>query len=440
MKKNFFILIFLLSFLCVNAFEANAEQWHVQSLLPKSVDKKISISGEFRYRLEYRDDFDFDDVRDDRDVFHLFRTRLNFEYKPLPFLKGFIQGQDARIISSEFLSDKPFRDSMDLRQGYVEMYDAIHKGFGLKVGRQELSYGSERLLGAFNWSNIAQSFDAAKVFYQFELVKLDIFMARKVLVESSRVLNEWDDKDNLVGFYAAAIPVIKDHTVDVYYFFRDSNRSIVFGPSVGSSDMSESTMGGRFLGKQPWGLDYQLEGAYQFGDFGVQDISAWMFIGLVGYNFQLPWTPRVTFEFDHASGDKRSGDGKRNTFDNLFPANHLFYGFMDLIGLQNINDLVFTMSGKPLPKLMLKMDTHFFFLDETTDSLYSAARFPTRTSKISNASHEVGQEIDFTLNYQLRPEIATLLGYSYFFSGDFLSESGSDDNASFFYVQLTVGF
>jgi len=43
-----------------------------------------------------------------------------------------------------------------------------HKEFpvSLKVGRQELSYGEERLVGAFAWNNIGRVFDAVKVRWQ----------------------------------------------------------------------------------------------------------------------------------------------------------------------------------------------------------------------------------------------------------------------------------
>ena len=43
-----------------------------------------------------------------------------------------------------------------------------HKEFpvSLKIGRQELSYGDERLVGAFAWNNIGRVFDSARVRWQ----------------------------------------------------------------------------------------------------------------------------------------------------------------------------------------------------------------------------------------------------------------------------------
>src|SRR2546422_2780459 len=64
--------------------------------------------------------------------------------------------------------DGPESDWLDLHQAYITLGN--HKEFplSLKVGRQELSYGEERLIGAFAWNNIGRVFDAVKVRWQNE--------------------------------------------------------------------------------------------------------------------------------------------------------------------------------------------------------------------------------------------------------------------------------
>lgn len=435
MKTYFYLWVFLwtASLAC-----AGIEEWKLQNWVPDKAGKMVKTSGEFRYRLEGRDNFDFDDAKDDEDVFHLFRTRLNIGIEPLEFARALVQFQDARIADSEFANEAPFKDPFDLRQGYLELYSFSRKGLGLRIGRQELAYGAERLIGAFNWSNVAQSFDAAKVFYQFENSRIDVFAARKVVIDSSTIFNEWDDRDQLAGLYGSC-QALQNHTIDAYYFFRDTDKPVVFGPNAGSGDLGESTIGGRVAGKQPWGLDYQLEGAYQFGDFGEMDISAWMVIAMAGYTFDFPGSPRFGLEVNHGSGDESSSDGERNTFDNLFPTNHLFYGYMDLASLQNITDYIISASVKPLSRLTAKLDMHFLFLDETSDSLYNAARVPIRTAT-ADVDDEIGTELDLTLNYQICSGAAALLGYSHFFPGDFISQTGKSDDGDFFYLQLAVSF
>ncbi len=60
----------------------------------------------------------------------------------------------------------PESDSIDLHQAYFTLGNPSEFPLTMKVGRQELSYGDERLIGAFDWNNIGRSFDAAKLRWQ----------------------------------------------------------------------------------------------------------------------------------------------------------------------------------------------------------------------------------------------------------------------------------
>ena len=165
-----------------------------------------------------------------------------------------------------------------------------------------------------------------------------------------------------------------------------------------------------------------------------------MAVGILGYTFQAPWQPRAAFEFDYGSGDSDPTDGKMTAFDNLYPTNHLFYGYMDFISLQNLNDYRFQISAKPTKKLKLQGDLHLIFLDTPKDSFYSAARAVTRTAaaSLSDVSPHVGNEIDLTVDYKLNNYVNVHAGYSHFFAGKYLQETGANDDADFVYVQTTL--
>ena len=94
-------------------------------------------------------------------------------------------------------------------------------------------------------------------------------------------------------------------------------------------------------------MGLRAEAAKQFGNSGRLDVDAQMAVGIIGYTFPVGWKPRASFEFDYASGDNDSSDGDRETFDNLHPTNHLFYGYMDFVSLQNINNYHFNL--RPIP-------------------------------------------------------------------------------------------
>src|SRR6185295_11046498 len=91
-----------------------------------------------------------------------------------------------------------------------------HKEFplSLKVGRQELSYGDERLVGAFAWNNIGRVFDAAKVRWQNAWFGADFFTSRTVIPEDHR-FNVENDHELFSGVCATST-LVPLNLLDLY--------------------------------------------------------------------------------------------------------------------------------------------------------------------------------------------------------------------------------
>jgi hypothetical protein len=373
--------------------------------------------------------------------------------------------------------DGPESDTIDLHQAYVALGN--HKEFPLsiKVGRQELSYGDERLIGAFAWNNIGRVFDAAKVRYQNSWFGADVFTSRPVIPEDGR-FNVNNNYDWFSGIYATTTKIPKN-SLDVYFLARNSStQAIAAEPSPQFPQPSARdiyTIGGRLksspgqLGK--W--DYLVEGAYQFGDFRDNrrvsatipplkdrlDQDAYMFVVQGGYTFDNAWgKPRLALEYTYASGDSNARDGKHETFENLFPTNHKFYGYMDFISLQNIQDVRGIFQLKPVARLSIAIEGHGFWLADTHDNFYNVAGVPrggatmaanvgTGTGYGINSSYGdfVGTELDIIAGYALTRFAQLEIGYGHFFVGDYIQQSlsapafGSKD-ADYLYVQANINF
>ena len=52
----------------------------------------------------------------------------------------------------------------------------------------------------------------------------------------------------------------------------------------------------------------------------------------------------------------------------------------------------------------------------------------------------MGAEIDLHVKVKIDKTFSVWAGYCHFFAGEFLDDTGSDDDADFFFVQLTVNF
>src|SRR5437667_11294105 len=99
-----------------------------------------------------------------------------------------------------------------------------------------------------------------------------------------------------------------------------------------------------------------------------------MAVSQAGSTFSGTWpNARLGLEYAFASGDSNPFDGKHETFENLFPTNHKFYGYMDFISLQNIHDARGILQLKPHSQLSLAVEGHGFWLANTHDSFYSAS-------------------------------------------------------------------
>lgn len=363
----------------------------------------------------------------------------------------------------------PESDTADLHQAYVTMGN--HKEFplSLKAGRQELSYGEERLVGAFAWNNIGRVFDAAKLRWQTEWFGADFFSGRVVIPEDNR-FNVPNDYDWFSGVYASVAKVPK-HTLDVYFLARNTSASAVTAepsPQLGQPSARDIyTLGFRLKSKPgefgPW--DYTVETMGQFGDFkdpragapAVRlDHRAYAFVAQGGYTFtQKTSTPRLGLEYAYGSGDGNPKDGKHTTFENLFPTNHKFYGYADLASLQNLHDVRPILTFKPHPRLNMAIEGHLFWLADTSDSFYSvtgAARGGTAATPAGgnfgvnpSYSNFVGSEVDFITGWALTRYAQLEGGYSHFFHGDYITRSlssaavGSRD-ADWAYLQLNINF
>lgn len=363
----------------------------------------------------------------------------------------------------------PESDTIDLHQAYVTIGN--HKKFplSLKIGRQEMSYGEERLIGAFGWNNIGRVFDAAKVRWQNEWFAADFFTSR-VVVPVDGQFNVNNDYDFFSGIYATTTKIPKN-TLELYFLARDASTKAIAAETSPQAPQPSArdiyTLGGRLksLPGQIGNWDYTLEGAYQFGNFrdlraGVPatrlEQDAFMVSLQAGYTFADVWaTPRLGLEYDFASGDSNPHDNVHGTFENLFPTNHKFYGYMDFISLQNIHDVRAILQLKPHSRVSLAVEGHGFWLADANDNFYNVggaprggtAATPTGNGYGINPNYNrfVGTELDIVGGVALTRFAQLEVGVGHFFTGNYIQQSlhhanfGSKD-ANYLYVQTSINF
>lgn len=430
-------------------------------------DIEERVRGEIR---ENNRDFDSSIEDDNDDAWLLNRFRLGLALKPVSWFKFYAQTQDSREAFSDRANIPGVRgaegdDIFDLRQLYVQLGDVKRFPLLLTVGRQVITYGDGRLVGDSRWGNFGRTFDAVRLRFEQPKFWIEPFFARPVQIER-HAFNESDAGDNFGGIYFSTEAVPKQ-TSDLYFYYRDKEDSQPdFDPTNRIDPQGTwngpaarfATFGGRVKSKADAlkGWDYTGEVAYENGDLYQTtrssprfDLSAFATHVSGGYTAkQIPWTPRLGLEYDFASGDRNPNDGKSQSFQNLYPSNHEKYGFMDEFSWRNIHDARVQLNAKPVKKLDLELDYHAFWLADTHDYWYrsnglSALRTRTpdgRDVRTIGARNFAGQEIDLTATWEATKNVKVQAGYSHFFAGGYLADTGPSDDADFGYLMTTISF
>ncbi len=398
-------------------------------VLTANAGDKFDISGEIRTRGEFSGkDFNSDT---DAESFGLLRTRLNAKFMPLNHVDVVITLQDSRVEGSETNTLSNSRN-LDLHQGYFDWSSINGSNFGLKVGRMELAYANQRLIGSVGWSNVGRSFDAGILNYKGESFKVDFFSARVVekntLGQSDNFVatpttpktanRDFGDTD-LIGIHSEFMPS-EGMSVQPFVYFRTTK---IDDGSTATEDKSSTdnltTLGLYYNFKMENGLSLEADGAYQIGKNDVTDVDTKAF--MFGVNAAM-WFGDSDQKFavkagiDLLSGDDGTDPTEVNTFNTLYATNHKFYGHMDYFLANPANGLQDIFVGGVWKKenLGVKANFHIF-------------------SAVEGDNTDLGKELDLDFWWKINSAIKFNAGLGVYFP-----EAG--DNGIWSYSGMTVNF
>lgn len=424
----------------------------------------VTLGGEVRVRGEWRDNVNF--VKDGTNASFIGqRVRLTANAQASDDVSFKITLQDTRNWGAATagaggpnLTDSG-DNTLDLHESYMNISNLLDTPVSLRIGRQELNYGDQRLIGGFGWSNNGRSFDAVKAMVTTDLANVDIFASKIRDRNQGTSVDPAGTVDNDQDFYGvyATTKAVPNNTLDLYLLLlRDGlhttamiGNNTTFGTITGSQKLY--TVGARLAGSVA-GLDYTVELPYQFGEIGDVDLKAWALAAKAGYTIPgAPMNLRLGAEYNYATGDDDTTAGSDSeTFSNLFPTNHNKMGFMDLQGWRNVSAWSVNLSADVSEKLRVFLAYWDFRRAETTDHWYGAGNWnnaPTtdtvRSATLNTSdSKKVGSEIDLVATYKYNNNVSIEAGLSRFFVDDFV-EAGAganNDDQDWAYLQVTARF
>ena len=193
-----------------------------------------------------------------------------------------------------------------------------------------------------------------------------------------------------------------------------------------------NTIGSRLVGQSDQVL-FDFEGAVQFGDWANQRTNARMFTGGIGYWFKdLPFRPTVWAYYDYASGDQNpnAAGTDHETFNTLFPFGHQYFGSLDIIGRQNIEDYHFELGMFPTDWCRITAGYHVLNLDSAKDALYNPSGSVVRQDKTGAAGTDVGDAFTVAVQFHIDDHNTFLIQYSELLVGSFIQKTAINNAAA----------
>jgi len=417
--------------------------WDRLKFIPLGTDQDVwlTLGGQARERGEYFRKFLFGDSEPKQsDGYLLSRYRLNADLHVTRYFRMFAEGRAAFALDRELVGGRTtsFVDELDLMNGFADVMIPFgpQASVTLRGGRQELIFGSQRLVGPGDFTQVPRAFEGGAAIGQVAGWTITPYWTRAVVIDKYRFNKSTADQEFFGVFGSGPLPVLPV-TLDLYWLDAN-NKTASFNGTVGREH--RHTLGGRVLGKiGATGLDFEVEGAAQFGTVGRGDVAASMFTTVVGYTLPVArLSPRVYVEFDYASGDDKRG-GDVGTFNQLYPNAHSYLGYIDYIGRQNILSPNAGISLSPLEGLTLSLQQYFFWRASDRDALYNKSGAVLRPGTTTTARY-VGAETDVLANYNITRHILGYAGYSHFFTGEFIHKTGKDRDSDFYYLAIQYTF
>ena len=377
----------------------------------------LKVTGQVRHRSE-RVDKDFSDQTASFG-FSFLRTRLNMKFTNEKN-HAFIQIQDSRKFgdATNTLTDGS-ADLLDFHQAYFVLSDFATEGLNVKLGRQEVSFANQRLIGAVGWHNVARSFDGVLISYSDEKYLATAFSLKET--ETSAV-GDVGDKD------------VRGVWVETSFFAPTRVDLFVINQTLNPGDvLNRNTFGFYSKGSYDLGsfkLSQEIDIAVQSGTNGGNNVSA----SLIGSRIKLiakdtPLKYWVGFGYDAVSGDDTTTVDDE-AFNTLYATNHKYYGFMDYFlnvpahtKGSGLTDIIVSAGLSPVSKVSAKVDYHFM-----------------STSQDVPSGNDIGSEIDFTGSYGYSKDLKIVAGVSIFSPGDVFKAWNGEDTSTWGYLMTIYNF
>ena len=407
--------------------------WDPVKFIPIPVQKPdwyVSLGGEAREVWEQIGNDNFGTAPFFNHSF-LERYMLHADTHFGPHFRTFVQLksglEDFRIGGPRPIDEK----RLDFLAAYLELGTAGEEQgrdfVKLRIGRQELNYGSGRLVSVREGPNVRQSFDGFKVRSKVGSWNLDGWAVRPGLDKPDFFDNAPNHATGFWGAYATH-PGTKAISIDPYYLGLDRQAATF---NRGSGHEVRHTLAARVwkpVATKERGWDFDDEAVWQFGSFGSGGIRAGTIASDTGYSLpDEPLRPRFSMKADISSGDNPNNK-YLGTFNPIFPLGN-YFGVLATTGPGPLNFIdVHPRVQTYYPHgVTVSTDWVLQWRESLLDGVYTVPGNLLRAAGNSRARF-VGHRPGMEVKWQVDRHLWAQADYGIFYSGQFMKQTQPGKN------------
>ena len=268
----------------------DSNDWNIHRLIKEIKLQKeypgllLSVGGESREQFRYYNHLNFGDVDsgiNDREIYLQHRILLHADLRINRNFRFFIQFNSSHANGRNAPIHQADHDDLGIIQAFADLNLPNMANMRIRIGRQEFSFGMERILALRDGPTIRQNFDGFRLSINPGRASGDFMLVQPVLYRTGIFDNTRRKKEYLLGTYWT-LPFNNQHRLDLYLFTAGFQNACFAGDTA--HDYRHYV--GFRLNKETGAFNYDLEFTYEFGTHGASSIDAWAVSSQYSYRWE----------------------------------------------------------------------------------------------------------------------------------------------------------
>ncbi len=427
------------------ALRADTSDWKPHRVIKnmqlsaKNPDINLSLGGEIREQVRYYNRMNYGDVDSgtpNTDLFLMQRYMLHANLQLGKHIRFFSQLVSGMVNGKNTILQVD-KDVLGVLQAFADLNFSAPFPMQFRLGRQELSFGADRMLGVRDGRVLRQSYDGLRYTLSLKKITGDLFVVYPVQYDFGSFDNS-TNTGNLIYSAYWTMPLSRNTMLDLYYF-GNNRKDVLIGNDIADEDRHSF---GLRLSRSKGPFLYDAEAVWQTGFYDNLAIRAWQLLGTVGYRWQdTRLKPRLGVRIFAASGDRDSTDGQLNLFRPVSARSPLH----DLVPMGAANVALLSLEGDIMLTRKTQFNLRYYTLRRVSgnDGLYASdMAFMTREPDRNGVENglKIATGIVTEIIHKAGKHFEIILYGGYFRPGEYLKNTGQGMNMGIMALKATYRF